>query len=228
MGRAKEIIVKIIPSRIANGFVKKWHYSGKVVNNSVIHFGAFLDGKLHGVLSYGNPIDKRKVLPFVKGTLWNEMLELNRMAFDEYLPKNSESRCIAISIKMIKKNSPHIKWILSFSDATQCGDGTIYRASGFKLCGINKNSTIYRLPNGETIAKHGTSKKDFTNAKRLQGYQMRYLYFIDKEARNNLTLPIIPFDKIDEYGAGMYKGEKITLQDRRANQSERVESNSSS
>ena len=217
MGRAKEIIVKVIPTPEANAFVKKNHYSGKVVMNSVLHFGAFLDGKLHGVMSYGNPIDKRNVLPFVRGTKWNEMLELNRMAFDDYLPKNSESRCIAISIRLIKKNAPHIKWILSFSDGTQCGDGTIYRASGFHLCGINKNSTIYRLPNGETIAKHGTSKRDFTGATKLKGFQLRYLYFIDKKAKENLTLPIIPFSKIDEIGAGMYKGEKITLQERRAN-----------
>jgi len=217
MGRAKEIIVKVIPTPEANAFVKKHHYSGKVVMNSVLHFGAFLDGKLHGVMSYGNPIDKRNVLPFVRGTKWNEMLELNRMAFDDYLPKNSESRCIAISIRLLKKNAPHIKWILSFSDGTQCGDGTIYRASGFSLCGINKNSTIYRLPNGETIAKHGTSKRDFTGAAKLKGFQLRYLYFIDKKAKENLTLPVIPFSKIDEIGAGMYKGEKITLQERRAN-----------
>lgn len=106
MGRAKEIIVKVIPTTQANAFVKKHHYSGKVVMNSVLHFGAFLDGKLHGVMSYGNPIDKRNVLPFVRGTKWNEMIELNRMAFDDYLPKNSESRCIAISIRLIKKNAP--------------------------------------------------------------------------------------------------------------------------
>lgn len=228
MGRAKEILVKVIPTSEANAFVKKWHYSGKVVMNSILHFGAFLDGKLHGVMSYGNPIDKRNVLPFVEGTLWNEMLELNRMAFDDYLPKNSESRCISISLKMIRKNAPHIKWILSFSDGTQCGDGTIYRASGFSLCGINKNSTIYKLPSGETIAKHGTSKRDFTGAEKMRGFQLRYIYFIDKEAKKNLTLPIIPFEKIDEVGAGMYKGQKITLQERRANLSEEVDSNATS
>ena len=109
MGRAKEIIVKVIPAKIANEFVKKHHYSGKVVQNSSLHFGAFLDGKLHGVMSYGTSMDKRKVLPLVNGTLWNEMLELNRMAFDDYLPKNSESRCIAISIKLIKKKRPSYK-----------------------------------------------------------------------------------------------------------------------
>jgi hypothetical protein len=52
MGRAKEIIVKVIPAKIANEFVKKHHYSGKVAPNSKIHFGAFLDNKLHGVLSF--------------------------------------------------------------------------------------------------------------------------------------------------------------------------------
>ena len=100
MGRAKDIIVKVIPAKVANEFVKKHHYSGKVVNNSQLHFGCFLDDKLHGVMSYGCPLDKSKVLHLVKPCLWNEMLELNRMAFDDYLPKNSESRCISISIKL--------------------------------------------------------------------------------------------------------------------------------
>ena len=63
MGRAKDIIVKVIPSNIANEFIKKYHYSGKVVQNSKLHFGCFLDGELHGVMSYGSPLDKRKVLP---------------------------------------------------------------------------------------------------------------------------------------------------------------------
>ena len=120
MGRAKEIIVKVINSKVANAFVKKHHYSGKVVNMSSLHFGCFLDNQLHGVMSYGSPMDKRNVLPLVDSgetdinKRWNEMLELNRMAFDDYLPKYSESRCIAISIRMIKKNAPQIKWILSY------------------------------------------------------------------------------------------------------------------
>ena len=54
MGRAKEIIVKVINSKVANEFVKKNHYSGKVVNMSNLHFGCFLDGKLGGVMSYGS------------------------------------------------------------------------------------------------------------------------------------------------------------------------------
>jgi len=219
MGRAKEIIVKVINSKVANAFVKKHHYYGKVVNMSNLHFGCFLDNKLHGVMSYGSPMDKRNVLPLVDSgetdinKRWNEMLELNRMAFDDYLPKYSESRCIAISIRMIKKNAPQIKWILSYSDATQCGDGTIYRASGFKLTQINKNGTIYQLANGEIVAKRGDSKYDFNGAKALEGFQNRYILLIDKSCK--IVPEILDFKMIDELGAGMYKGEKITLQKRR-------------
>jgi len=232
MGRAKEIIVKVIPSKVANEFVKKYHYSGKVVPNSILHFGCFLDEQLHGVLSYGSPMVKKNVIQFVENTKWNEMLELNRMAFNDYLPKNSESRCIAISIKLIKKNAPHIKWILSFSDANLCGDGTIYRASGFHLIGVNKNTSTYQLPNGEVVCsltssahrtkesngKSGTNWIKENGGKKLEGFQIRYIYVIDKTCK--ITVPILPFSKIDEVGAGMYKGKKVTLQERKQQASE--------
>ena len=225
MGRAKEILVKVIPAKIANEFVKKHHYSGKVVPNSNLHFGCFLDDKLHGVMSYGTSMDKRKILPLVDGTLWNEMLELNRMAFDDYLPKNSESRCIAISIKLLKKNAPHIKWILSYSDGTQCGDGTIYRASGFELTGLKENKTILKW-NGKIIADKTLNNSNYKKigmsageAKRqgatpLLGFQLRYIYLIDKSCK--ITVPLIPFSKIDELGAGMYKG--VKKEDKQARQ----------
>lgn len=50
----------------------------------------------------------------------------------------------------------------------------------------------------------------------LPGYMFRYIYFIDKTWRNRLTVPVLPFSKIDELHAGMYKGEKITQAERHA------------
>jgi len=231
MGRAKEIIVKVIPSKIANEFVKLNHYSGKVVPNSTLHFGCFLDNKLHGVMQFGPSINKKGTINLVEGTGWNEFIELNRMAFDDYLPKYSESRCIAISIRLIKKNAPQIKWIISFADGTQCGDGTIYRASGFKLVGLSKNAGICKL-NGNIVHIKKTydlkltssfmKKSDIPKLKEkgydaeiIDGYQFKYIYLIDKSMK--ITKEIMPFTEIDKQGAGMYKGEKITLQERRVN-----------
>jgi hypothetical protein len=231
MGRAKEIIVKVIPAKIANEFVKKHHYSGKVVPNSTLHFGAFLDDKLHGVLSYGPSINKKGTINLVKNTGWNEFIELNRMAFDDYLPKYSESRCIAISIRLIKKHASQIKWVISFSDGTQCGDGTIYRASGFQLVGIAENTALRINPKtGEAMhviqAHHLKMSNEFRKWQPTKGYQLKYIYLIDK--RCELTMPVLPFEKIDELGAGMYKGKKITLQERRATLSEEVDLNATS
>jgi hypothetical protein len=237
MRSAKDIVIQLIPSKAANEFVRRYHYSGKVVNNSKLHFGVYLDDRLHGVMQFGSPLCKRNVLGLVKGTLWNEMLELNRMAFDEALPKNSESRAISIAMRMIRRNAPHIKWVLSFADGMQCGDGTIYRASGFLLTGFSVAS-MYELPedlakiNGGPVAHRlalqcktsnlskeilrRTRGKNLGNKgyeellglKTVPGYMLRYIYFLRPEEKENLSVPVLPFSEIEVRGAGMYKGEK--------------------
>ena len=241
MGRCKDIVIKVIPADVANPFVKKHHYSGKIVANSKLHFGAFLDGKLHGVMSYGPSTDKRKMLSLVEGTEWDGFIELNRMAFDDYLPRNAESYCIGKTLRMIKRQAPQVKWVISFADGCSCGDGTIYRASNFVLTGIKKNNERLLLPDGQKInricltSQPLTKRKELggkslseisggsvsvekymevTGAKPLQGFQLRYIYFIDKKYRDKLTVPILPFSKIDEMGAGMYKGQNVTRQER--------------
>ena len=213
MASAKDIIVKPIKASAANELVKRVHYSGKVVPNSQLHFGAFLNGKLEGVMSFGPSMKKSGIIGLVSGTSWNGFIELNRMAFSDKLPRNSESRCMSIAFNLIKKNYPQIEWVISFSDGSQCGDGAIYRASGFVLTQIKENSQIRINPStGEPMqsmaAFHAGKSRDFKNWEKITGYQLRYIYFLNKAARERLTVPILPFSKIDEMGAGMYKGIK--------------------
>jgi hypothetical protein len=227
MGDAKRLIIKPISAKDANGIIRSLHYSGKVATTSKLHLGVFLDGKCGGAMQFGDPIDKRKLLPLVSDTPWRGFMELNRMAFADWLPRNGESRCLAMAMKFIRKNYNWVQWIVSFADGCQCGDGTIYRASGFELTNIVVNKTMWRLPSGEVIAdlvtrqpwndstrvrlgfKVGESWKTYSQrigAERLIGFQLRYIYFIDPTARERLTVPILPFSEIDRRGAGMYKG----------------------
>jgi len=211
---AKNILIKPIPANIANNFMKTQHYSKKVVPNSKIHFGVFLNKKLEGVLQYGSPINKKGSINLVKDTKWNSMLELNRMAFTDKLPKNSESRAISITLRIIKKKYPHMEWILSFADGTQCGDGTIYRASGFILTDIRKSNALRINPKtGEVIhtiqAHHLMITKEFKTWKSTEGFQLRYIYLYNKNDINRLTTPVIPFKNIKKMGAGMYKGKRV-------------------
>lgn len=243
MSSVKDIIVRVIPSKVAVPFVKAHHYSGKVVNNSNLHFGCFLDGNLHGVMSFGPSMNKSQMLNLVETDnrtekeKWSEFLELNRMAFDDYLPTNSESRCLAVAFRLIRKYAPHIKYIVSFSDATASGDGTIYRASGFRLTQIKENKSILVFKDGERVAFLSISN-DFGTKVRLckkfglevwsgasvtpfiksgvaewaDGFQLRYIKMLTKDCR--LIVPEIPFTDIDRAGAGMWRGEKITRQER--------------
>lgn len=55
---------------------------------------------------------------------------------------------------------------------------------------------------------------EITGAKPKAGFQLRYIYFIDKSYADKLTVPVIPFEKIDEMGAGMYKGQSSSREER--------------
>lgn len=240
MGSAKEITVKVIPSRMANDFVKRHHYSGCVTNTVILHLGVFYNGILHGAMQFGCPMSKNMVIGLVvddngNAAPWNDMLELNRMAFDDVLPKNSESRAIAIAIRLIRKYAPNIKWLLSFADGMQCGDGTIYRASGFALTGFSQGGmwelpdnlqrlcgkrVVHRLSiqnkSGE-LSKYILSQDGGKNhqleyyvekygGRLLDGYMLRYIKILDPAY--HLAVPELPYSEIRNKNAGMYKGEK--------------------
>jgi hypothetical protein len=197
----------------------------------------FLDGKCGGALQFGPSLDKRKIQGIVRDTAWNDFIELNRMALADWLPKNSESRAISVSMKLLRKHYPNLEWVVSFADGMQCGHGTIYQASGFILTGMSAGSLV-ELPddlakiNGGRYAHRlslqtktsnlsrevlrRTGGKNMTNeryaelfgGKVVPGYMLRYIYFLNPEARERLVAPIIPFSKISELGATMYRGEQ--------------------
>ena len=106
------------------------------------------------------------------------------------------------------------------------------------MTGIRKNKDIILLPDGQTIHKvtlatttniprpelsgktylevtdgsYGIKKYlEASGGKILDGWQLRYIYFIDKSYRARLTVPEIPFSRIDELNAGMYRGEKFSV-----------------
>ena len=224
MASAKDLQVKPIASADAIAFVKAHHYSGKVAQNSQLHLGVFLQDRLHGVMQFGPSLDKRKIQGLVSGTLWHEFLELNRMAFDDVLPRNSESRALSVAWRLLKKHAPQVKWVVSFADGTQCGDGTIYRAAGFVLTTIKENAQILKMADGTLIArktldnpnhmtaggKFGSSLAREQGAKPIYGFQLRYIYFLDKSYRARLTVPELAYSEIKARGATMYKGQRPT------------------
>lgn len=220
MGDAKHVRVAPISSADAKRAVFRWHYSGRVCPNSQLHLGAFYQGRLLGVMQFGPPLDRRKVLGLVTDTPWNGVLELNRLAFSDRLPRNSESRSLSVAFRLMRRHAQQVQWIVSFADAAQCGDGTIYRAAGFILTAIKRNNQIWRHPDGRIVyrktmttgVRHTTGGASSMTQYAQQGFapipgfQLRYMYFLDPTARGRLTVPVLPFSRITELGAAMYRG----------------------
>lgn len=216
MSGAKDILIKVIKKTDADKVVKLHHYSGKVCSGSQVNFGIFHKERIIGAMQFGPSIDKRRTAPGLLVGM-NEYLELNRMAVADVGIKNIESRAISVGLRILKKEYPFLKCILTYADACQCGDGTIYRASGFKLLAINKNKSL--LTDGKTIIadKSLNNVKDKNGVglssvykkngfKPLIGFQFKYVYYFDKSLEEKQKF--IPFDKIPSE-VKMYLGKRV-------------------
>jgi len=201
MSDAKNLEIKVIDSKSSRQIVERYHYSGKCTQNSQIHFGVFLAGKLEGALQFGPSIDKRRMGQNL-GIGMNEFLELNRMALSPLCPKNSESRSLGICLRILRKRYPHLKLIISFADACQSGDGTIYRASGFKLHSFKKNNSLLSNEAGDIIADKTLNDIYLPNGKQLGSF-LKGKDVIAKKSMDDIILSNRKY--LSTYLKGIYK-----------------------
>lgn len=83
-------------------------------------------------------------------------------------------------------------------------DGTITHVMNFDAAcsrGIAKKWNPTSKPSSQVIKEIG--------ATRIEGYQIRYIKFLNKEDEKDLNVPVLPYSEIDRQGVRMYKGKKI-------------------
>lgn len=183
------------------------HYSGRVYRGSTLHLGVWIGGQLLGVLQYGFAMNPASADSVVAGTGMTEYLELNRMWLDDVAPRNSESRALAASIRLIRRLRPAVKWIQSFADE-RCGlFGTVYQAAGFTYHG--EHIGIFWEMDGEfyhnTLMTAGGKRAESPRAANLLRNrdrairhdlrQFRYLRFLKPRFAKGCRHPVRPFPK---------------------------------
>ena len=209
MGSTKDILVAPIDGGVARRFIRRYHYSGKVAGAQWLYLGVWLDRNLIGSMSFGRAIDIRKSRRLVHGTAWDGFVELGRLCMVDDTPPNVESRALSVALRLIRREYPYIEWVQTFADATQSGDGTIYRALGFLLTQIKVNRQIMRGPatdirrsgSGKVIAAVTASKGVYAlrqsgkssiqwlkdaGYEYIPGYQLRYVKFLYPDMENRL------------------------------------------
>lgn len=202
--------VEIIARLLANDLIRANHYSKRVYSGSTLHLGVFIGAQMVGVLQYGFAMNPASAGSVVEGTGMTEYLELNRMWLDDAAPRNSESKALAYSIRLIRRVRPAVKWIQSFADQ-RCGlFGTVYQAAGFTYHGEhmgifweldgefyhNSLVTNSKSANGPRASR---IRANIDRATRHKLRQFRYLRFLKSRFAKGCRYPALPFPKPD-YG----------------------------
>jgi hypothetical protein len=112
--------------------VTHWHYSRQLPAGKLVKIGVWEDGAFCGcvIYSYGANRNLAKSLSLNQ----TEVCELTRVALNKghHTPA---SRIVAISLKMLKKQSPGVRIIVSYADSDQGHFGIIYQASNWLYVG---------------------------------------------------------------------------------------------
>ena len=127
---AKSLVVKEVHSEWIDKWIAERHYLGYCPWGARLRLAVYHDGQCVGGMLWGRPTAREYDQV--------RMLELTRMYLDDICPRNSESRCLALATKIIRKKFPEVHTLISYSDPAYGHTGTIYRAAGWQFDGITK------------------------------------------------------------------------------------------
>jgi hypothetical protein len=156
-----------IPAKEAAPWLLDRHYAKRLCPISYA-FGAYRDGNLIGVVTYGTPASS-PLREGVAGKEWSDkVLELNRLCCES--EKNLASLLVGRSLKMLPK--PSI--IISYADTAQNHVGYIYQATNFIYTGLSAKRTDWKVKGKEHL--HGATIADESRGKENRSEWMRQKY----------------------------------------------------
>ena len=182
--------VRKISCKEGKEYIIKNHYTHGCHNGPSPCYGLFDNEKLIGVCMFATPCSEN-VRASVFGSEYKDMVtELHRLHILDCTPKNTESWFISHCFKLLLKDKPNIRAIISFSDETEGHKGTIYQATNFYFIGKTSKATFYmddkgrlRHPHqcGVNITRERAKEKNWKPVKRLS--KNRYLKIIANDRR---------------------------------------------
>ena len=199
--------VERIKSLPAKEYIKQKHYSKSCHNIPSPCYGLYLnktdteqEKALIGVLCFATPCSERVRASVFGVEFKSSVTELHRLFIeDEYkgmsTPKGTESWFISKCLKRLKQEKPHIWAVITFADSTVGHNGTIYKATNAKYCGMTARSTFYvdeegrlRHPRqcGVNISLDVAKERGWSPVKRMSKH--RYLYLLPDNKKHKKEL----------------------------------------
>lgn len=174
--------------------VEKWHYSHVVPAGKLVKIGVWENKIFIGCVIFSRGANNNIGKPYkLKQT---EICELTRVALHKH--ETPVSRIVAIAIKMLCKQSPEIRLMVSYADQIQQGHmGGIYQAMNWVYSGSSQAQREV-IVNGQLMHKR-TANSLFGTIKGLEKSQIlwkhTYLYPLDDAMRKQIAPLAKPYPK---------------------------------
>lgn len=174
--------------------VEHWHYSRRMPAGRNVYIGVWEDGNFIGVVLFGmgsgNSTNGERY--GLKSS--HEMAELTRVALTNH--GSPVSQIVAIAIRMLRKQSPGIRLIISMADPQHGHIGAIYQAGNWIYTGETKADVMY-FSGGKWV--HHRTATSRGSAKGLPSKPLppkyRYLMPLDDAMRAQIAPLAKPYPK---------------------------------
>jgi hypothetical protein len=181
-----------------------WHYSRCVPVFKAVRIGVWEGGKFIGVVLFGQGATPEIGSPY--GLKQTEICELTRVALTNHA--SPVSRIVALALRFLRKQSPGLRLVVSFADASQGHHGGIYQAGGWVYVGGSQTHGYF--VNGSVVhpktlhSRYGKGGQSIPwlranvdpRAERIvSGFKHRYLMPLDDAMRKQIEPLRKPYPK---------------------------------
>jgi hypothetical protein len=185
--------------------VEKWHYSRSMPTPPIIKIGVWENEKYIGCILFSRGGNNNLLKPF--GLLQTEGCELTRIALSKHT--TPVTRIVTIAIKMLVKNSPGMRLIVSYADPNQNHNGAIYQAGNWFYSGQTSDDIQYvdkggRHWHSRQVSRTGV-KRQYGELRQVPKHEdcvqipllpkHRYLYPLDDAMRKQIAPLSKPYPK---------------------------------
>ena len=130
-------------------YVSNFHYSRSTPDSTKECFiGSYEDGNIAGVILYGMGTNHAQYTYLIDDIKKGEYRELTRLWSPDGMPRNTESRLIAESLKMLPSK---VKLVVSYADPSQKHLGIIYQATNWHYCDMSGSGNMIIDEDGKTV-----------------------------------------------------------------------------
>jgi hypothetical protein len=211
MPKVRDMIVGPVGARDVREFAKRYHYTGSA-DSIAWRWGLWDGAVLHGVVAY-NMLTANVCRSVFGSEYASHVWHMSRLILSEESPRNSESRLIGGSLKLIQREYPDVWAILTYAAQHVNHIGYVYQATNAIYTGLAAGGEcVYLDTDGLQRSRRGLDIDKYDGASLAERAEARgwtrvnvpkkhrYVYILGsktqrRQRRALLRYPVLPYPK---------------------------------